>query len=158
MWSVRGRQSGCPGGLVEGRPRDAVTCGGWLSRFQVRSLGPAPQASGGRDSNQHIATEEYKREYKRIAGERRGDCDPKAEAAIPAADFARLVRASRGVHCRPLHPRLASLCSAPEAAFVGPGSGETTEPKGSTATASQDNPGSTTVTYRRTFRDGIAVI
>ena len=41
-------------------------------------------------------------------------------AAIPAADFARLVRASRGAHCRPLHPRLASLCSAPEAAFVGP--------------------------------------
>jgi hypothetical protein len=158
MRNVRGGQSGCPGGLVEGRLRDAATCGGRLNWFHVHSLGPASQASGGGDCNQYTATEEYEREYKRIAGERRGDCDPKAEAAIPAADFARLVRASRGAHCRPLHPRLASLCSAPEAAFVGPGSGETTEPKGSTATASQDNPGSTTVTYRRTFRDGIAVI
>jgi len=143
---------------VEGRLRDAATCGGRLSWFRVSSLGPAPQASKGGTAFQHIATEEYKREYRRIAGERREDCDPKAEAAIPAADFARLVRARRGAHCRPLHPRLASLCSAPEAALVGPGSGETTEPKGSPATASQDNPGSTTVTYRRTFRDGIAVI
>ena len=49
--------------------------------------------------------------------------DPSAEAALPAADFARIVRASRGAHCRPLHPRLASLCSAPKAALAGPGSG-----------------------------------
>ena len=143
---------------MEGRLRDAAMCGGRLSWFHVSSLGPAPQASEGGTASQHIAMEEHKTDYMCIAGERRGDCDAKAEAAIPAADFARLVRASRGAHCRPLHPRLASLCSAPEAAFVGPGSGETTEPKGSTATASQDNPGSTTVTYRRTFRDGIAVI
>jgi len=34
-----------------------------------------------------------------------------AEAAIRAGDFAGLVPASRGAHCRPLHPRLASLCS-----------------------------------------------
>ena len=32
-----------------------------------------------------------------------------AEAAIRAGDFAGLVPASRGAHCRPLHPRLASL-------------------------------------------------
>lgn len=32
------------------------------------------------------------------------------ERAIRAADFAGLVPASRGAHCRPLHPRLASLC------------------------------------------------
>jgi hypothetical protein len=68
------------------------------------------------------------------------DCDPNAEAAIPTADFARIVRASRGAHCRPLHPRLAFLCSAPEAAFVAPGSGETTEPKGSTAIARRQPP------------------
>jgi hypothetical protein len=30
--------------------------------------------------------------------------------ALRAADFAGLVPASRGAHCRPLHPRLASLC------------------------------------------------
>jgi hypothetical protein len=35
------------------------------------------------------------------------------EAAIRAGDFAGLVPASRGAPCRPLHPRLASLCSAP---------------------------------------------
>lgn len=33
------------------------------------------------------------------------------ERAIQAGDFAGLVPASRGAHCRPLHPRLASLCS-----------------------------------------------
>jgi hypothetical protein len=32
------------------------------------------------------------------------------EAAIRAVDFAGIVPASRGAHCRPLHPRLASLC------------------------------------------------
>jgi hypothetical protein len=32
-----------------------------------------------------------------------------AEAAIRAGDFAGLVPASRGAHCRPLHPRLARL-------------------------------------------------
>jgi len=32
------------------------------------------------------------------------------EGAIRAADFAGLVPASRDAHCRPLHPRLASLC------------------------------------------------
>jgi hypothetical protein len=158
MQNARGGRCGYPGGLVEGRLRDAATCGERRNWFHVRSLNPAQQASEGRTPIQHIATEEYKREYRRIAGERRGDCDPKAEAAIPAADFARLVLASRGAHCRPLHPGLASLCSAPEAAFVGPVSGETTESKGFTATASQDNPDLTTFSYRRTFRDGIAVI
>ena len=99
-----------------------------------------PRAAGERGGTaiQPIATEERNREYRRIAGERRGDRNPKVEAAIPAADFAGIVPASRGAHCRPLHPRLASLCSAPEAAFVGPVSGETTEPKGATATASQE--------------------
>jgi hypothetical protein len=32
------------------------------------------------------------------------------QRAVRAADFAGLVPASRGAHCRPLHPRLASLC------------------------------------------------
>jgi hypothetical protein len=32
------------------------------------------------------------------------------ESAIRAGDFAGIVPASRGAHCRPLHPRLASLC------------------------------------------------
>ena len=32
------------------------------------------------------------------------------EEAIRVGDFAGLVPASRGAHCRPLHPRLASLC------------------------------------------------
>jgi hypothetical protein len=32
------------------------------------------------------------------------------QGAIPAADFARVVRASSGAHRRPLHPRLAPLC------------------------------------------------
>jgi hypothetical protein len=32
------------------------------------------------------------------------------ESAIRAGDFAGFVPASRGAHCRPLHPRLASLC------------------------------------------------
>jgi hypothetical protein len=30
-------------------------------------------------------------------------------------DFTGIVPASRGAHCRPLHPRLASLCCRPEA-------------------------------------------
>ncbi len=34
------------------------------------------------------------------------------ERAILAADFAGVVPASRDAHCRPLHPRLASLCPA----------------------------------------------
>jgi hypothetical protein len=34
------------------------------------------------------------------------------ERAIRAGDFAGVVPASRGAHCRPLHPRLASLCPA----------------------------------------------
>jgi hypothetical protein len=42
--------------------------------------------------------------------------------------------------------------------LVGLVDGETTERKGSTATATQDNPRSTMFAYRRTFRDGIAVI
>ena len=158
MRNVRGGQRGCPGGLVEGRLRDAATCGGRLNWFHVHSLGLASQASGGGTAISILQRRNIKENASALQASGGGDCNPKAEAAIPAADFARLVRASRGAHCRPLHPRLASLCSAPEAAFVGPGSGETTEPKGSTATASQDNPGSTTVTYRRTFRDGIAVI
>ena len=33
------------------------------------------------------------------------------EVAIQAADIADIVSASRGAHCRPLHPRLASFCS-----------------------------------------------
>jgi hypothetical protein len=32
------------------------------------------------------------------------------ESAIRAGDFAGVVPASRGAHCRPLHPWLASLC------------------------------------------------
>jgi hypothetical protein len=36
------------------------------------------------------------------------------EATIRAGDFAGLVPASRGAHCRPLHPRLASLCCPEE--------------------------------------------
>ena len=32
------------------------------------------------------------------------------DEAIRAGDFAGIVPASRGAHCRPLHPRLASLC------------------------------------------------
>ena len=32
------------------------------------------------------------------------------ESAIQAGDFAGFVPASRGAYCRPLHPRLASLC------------------------------------------------
>ena len=47
MRNVRGGQSGCPGGLVEGRLRDAATCGGRLNWFHVHSLGLASQASGG---------------------------------------------------------------------------------------------------------------
>jgi hypothetical protein len=43
-----------------------------------------------------------------------------AEAAIRAGDFAGLVPASRGAHCRPLHPRLASLCSRRRVPGVGP--------------------------------------
>ena len=39
-------ESRCPGGLVEGRLRDTAMCGGRLSWFHVRSLGPASQASG----------------------------------------------------------------------------------------------------------------
>ena len=35
---------------------------------------------------------------------------PMGESAIRARDFAGFVPASRGAHCRPLHPRLASLC------------------------------------------------
>ena len=48
--------------------------------------------------------EEHNRDYICIAGERRGDCDAKAEAAIPAADFARLVRASRALIAAPCTP------------------------------------------------------
>jgi hypothetical protein len=35
---------------------------------------------------------------------------PGDEVVILAADFAGIVPARRGAHCRPLHPRLASLC------------------------------------------------
>jgi hypothetical protein len=39
----------------------------------------------------------------------------------PGGDFAGLVPASRGAHCRPLHPRLASLCCRQRATGVSPG-------------------------------------
>jgi hypothetical protein len=87
------------------------------------------------------------------------DCDPSAFAAIPAADFARVVRASRGAHCRPLHPRLASSLFRSRGPFLSAESlAWTTAPEDATATASQDNRLSMTLTYRRSFRDGIAVI
>ena len=38
--------------------------------------------------------------------------DPQVQGVILATGFARILPASRGAHCRPLHPRLASLCSA----------------------------------------------
>jgi hypothetical protein len=43
------------------------------------------------------------------------------EVAIRATDFAGIVPASRGAHCRPLHPRLASLCCPGTAVCIGPG-------------------------------------
>ena len=43
------------------------------------------------------------------------------EEAIRAADFAGIVPASRGAHCRPLHPRLASLCCPRRAADLSRG-------------------------------------
>ena len=33
-------------------------------------------------------------------------------------DFAGIVPSSRGAHCRPLHPRLASLCSVKKPYFM----------------------------------------
>jgi len=42
------------------------------------------------------------------------------ERAIQAADFAGFVPASRGAHCRPLHPRLASLCFLETETFTDP--------------------------------------
>jgi hypothetical protein len=86
------------------------------------------------------------------------DRDPQAEAAIPAADFARIVQASRGAHCRPLHPQLASLCSAPKAACGTESAAWQTEPESPTAAAIQQNPAFDSPYLRRTFRDGIAVI
>jgi hypothetical protein len=43
------------------------------------------------------------------------------EVAIRATDFAGIVPASRGAHCRPLHPWLASLCCPRRAVGIGPG-------------------------------------
>ena len=42
------------------------------------------------------------------------------EVAIRATDFAGIVPASRGAHCRPLHPWLASLCCPRRAVGIGP--------------------------------------
>jgi hypothetical protein len=42
------------------------------------------------------------------------------ERAIRATDFAGVVPASRGAHCRPLHPRLASLCFLERKAITDP--------------------------------------
>jgi hypothetical protein len=58
---------------------------------------------------------------------------------ILAADFAGIVPASRGAHCRPLHPRLASsLLFREEKSMLAEESSHKSEPKNSTGTPSQD--------------------
>jgi hypothetical protein len=59
--------------------------------------------------------------------------------AIPTADFARVVRASRGAHRRPLHPRLASLCSAFKTASAAESAACEAQPAKSTAAPSDEN-------------------
>ena len=103
-----GRRLGHRIGLVEGRPRAAATCGRRMSGSDVGRTGRAGQATGWWtviDLFYCIDMEEGPCASQATGG---WDTDPAAFAAIPAADFARVVRASRGAHCRPLHPRLAS--------------------------------------------------
>jgi hypothetical protein len=48
----------------------------------------------------------------RFGDQIRNSCWRSREEGILAAYFAGVVPASRGAHCRPLHPWLASVCSA----------------------------------------------
>ncbi len=111
MRNVRGGQRGCPGGLVEGRPRrcDVRRAAELVPRIALASR--LRRAAGGLQSVYRNG--EYK---KRNAHGRR---------AAGGTAIRRLRRPSRcrfrprrageqGAHCRPPHPRLASLCSAPD--------------------------------------------
>ena len=134
-----GRRAVCLAGLVEGRPRDAATCGRPRSGSHLGGVARgARQATGGWDDEEPIDSIEMEEGPCVLQATGGWGCDPSALAAIPAADFARVVRASRGAHCRPLHPRLASLCSAQNLFMRAEGPSDKTAWKNSTETASRD--------------------
>jgi hypothetical protein len=113
-------------GLVEGRPREAATFEG-RSGFDV----------GKRPRNELVVVLDGKI-ILRFSTSKEGsyeaavtdvnERDPQFRGAVLATDFAGIVPASRGAHCRPLHPRLAFLCSVLKVASAARSVGREAEP------------------------------
>jgi len=73
------------------------------------------------------------------------------EVAIRATDFAGIVPASRGAHCRPLHPWLASLCCPRRAVGIGRWAFRRAE-AGGRGRSREPRPDRRAVTWRRSVR------
>jgi hypothetical protein len=129
-----------------------------MSWFDVSSAEPARHITGAQGYDLSIAMNRIIRRPSYNGDKRRLDCDPQAEAATPAAEFAHLVRASGALTAARCIPGLPPSVPLPSPVLAVSSAVWKTEPVRSTAATTQGARSSTGFISRRTFHDGMAMI